>query len=972
MKKLLSTLLILSMFTALDGIIVNAQSESESILVGQATTLEEKIDVALREIDLNIDLNNVVTDILVPTSGLYNSSFTWQSSNSDVASVSSGRIKITRPNVGENAVEVTLTVTGKIIINKDEMVEKNREFKIKVLPLGQDELVNTTEENLFSEDFKEYPTGEDIGEYLAWNSSTTDAITEIVESVPNNESLEDKKILKINSIKTSKDISYTRRLYTEENFVVEGYLMYYGQINGVFLQLGRDEIYGPAIGITHESFYSGANKFSSEQMKPVEGVWSKFRIEVNPKNRSYNLKMYTFDGSNTVETITTNKAYAGSSRYINEFRINVKGGDKTGQVYLTDIKMGYDADMPVLEGINPNRTDGIGEIKNFEENILHIVSDDSSVFNPNFEVYNRFDASQLYVKDVDYSVESQIVTTSDKIDQVKYIITLKKTNEVKELLQTVYKEKQEGLPYIDNIKVSHLARREISEGVLSSKGYISFNGTVTRNDGVVYYGLSTNKIENISEENIISGGSSLFMYSGNFNQTTRNVSFSIEDLSLSYEYYLYVVIKNDNGVSEIYQENSITEVINISTCEQFYDMTINVTTYKNEFRLLNDLDFSNYTWVCDEANQLKFEGYVDGQGYTISNLKIESPYRKAAIFFEITDATIKNLNFVNCDVYGLQDSAILCGYSNGGNIENITFNDCNVYYNDNAGSEGYFAVVVARLHKETTNMTNILIDKCHVDSNKYSGILTGNVNKGADKNCVLNAKNIYVNATMYSDGAALGLIGRNRGTSNIENCIVYIDIKFAKKEMGVFAGHNKEGGVLNVKNAIGKLNVGECTQPTYFNNFIGSHDKSTSKYTFENIYFFKVDYSHISDSLIPVPTALTAGVELIEQTVMDERWWEENTFINCFETDLVWDFNEETSQPKLNINKQINVTAEMVNNHISLIKNDYSQDDHYHIYQALQIYEKLSAAEKQKVNKQTLDESKQKYDSFINSLNNVK
>ena len=56
-KQLLSAILILSMFNGLNTTnIVNAlENTTSEIPVGQAKTLEEKIDVALREIDLNID-----------------------------------------------------------------------------------------------------------------------------------------------------------------------------------------------------------------------------------------------------------------------------------------------------------------------------------------------------------------------------------------------------------------------------------------------------------------------------------------------------------------------------------------------------------------------------------------------------------------------------------------------------------------------------------------------------------------------------------------------------------------------------------------------------------------------------------------------------------------------------------------------------------------------------------------------------
>ena len=65
------------------------------------------------------------------------------------------------------------------------------------------------------------------------------------------------------------------------------------------------------------------------------------------------------------------------------------------------------------------------------------------------------------------------------------------------------------------------------------------------------------------------------------------------------------------------------------------------------------------------------------------------------------------------------------------------------------------------------------------------------------------------------------------------------------------------------------------------------------------------------------------------------------------------------------------VTADMVNAHIAEIKNDYSKDDHYHIYQAFEIYSKLSGAEKAKVDINKLNNSKEKYDEFIDSVRDI-
>lgn len=970
-KILLSSLLALSMFSNLNVIVLNADETVPSIDVGQATTLEEKVDVALREITLNIDENNVVTDILIPSKGLYESTFTWTSSDSTTANVTSGRVVITRPAFGQQAKTVTLTVTAKIVESREVFLEKTRDFVLTVLPIDE-EVSEEIDEYYFQEDFSNYPVGEDIGEYLSWKCSTNDPLTEVVDKVPNNEVIDGNSALKINSIKTAKDISYTRSLYSENKFAMEAYVMYYGQLNGVFFEFGRDDIYGPLFGLSHESYFyaqNGEKKFDTSvcPLTPTEGVWQKFRIEVDPVDRRYTLKMYKMDGTNSTYTVISNIRYSGSATNITDFRIRVNGGDKVGSVYLSNVKIDTITNLPAASFTNPNRENGIGYIENFSNSVL-FIKDSEVTYDKNIKIYNRFNKKELYEEGIDYTLVKETVSTSDKLDELKYTITLLETGETKELTQLIYKEEATGLPYIESFAASHLARSITPEGQLSDLGHITFKGDVTRDDGTVYYGLATNQIESLTAETIINGGSQ-FLKSGNFDQTTRNVNFTIEDLSLNKEYFLYVVIKNANGTSEIYKEEYITEVINIETCEDFYNMTIDVTTYQNEFRLLNDLDFSNYTWVCDSSNSLKWEGILDGQGHKITNLTIASPYRKAAIFFEITDATIKNLNFENCHVYGLQDSALICGYSNGGTIENITIYNSSVNYNKNAGSEGYFAMIAGRLHKNTTDMKNIIIDNCYIDCNKYTGALTGNVNKG--NNCVLNATNIYCDIEIRCDGAAVGLIGRNRGTANVENCLVYLEVRFAKKEMAVVAGHNKEGGKLNVKNLIGTIEVREVTQPTYFNNLIGSQDDSTSKYTFENVYFFEADYSHISDSITPMNNTRSAGVLLNQYDEHTEQWWEENTFITCFETNSNWVYDAKKQRPVLVFDKVISVTADMVNAHINSIKDNYSEKDHYHIYQAYQIYNKLSDSEKAKVNIDKLNTSKEKYDSFMDSIRDI-
>ena len=74
MKRLLSALLVLSLIAPTN--IYKTLNADSDILVNEATTLEEKALAALAEVRINTDLSTVVTDLYIPTTGLFNSTIT--------------------------------------------------------------------------------------------------------------------------------------------------------------------------------------------------------------------------------------------------------------------------------------------------------------------------------------------------------------------------------------------------------------------------------------------------------------------------------------------------------------------------------------------------------------------------------------------------------------------------------------------------------------------------------------------------------------------------------------------------------------------------------------------------------------------------------------------------------------------------------------------------------------------------------
>ena len=156
-----------------------------------------------------------------------------------------------------------------------------------------------------------------------------------------------------------------------------------------------------------------------------------------------------------------------------------------------------------------------------------------------------------------------------------------------------------------------------------------------------------------------------------------------------------------------------------------------------------------------EFDGIAFEGFFDGNGYTIRNLKIEGTYY-CGFFGKIGAAgTVANLN-VEADIEGTGDYVgKLCGYNDYGNIINCSvggYFSVRGYYNT-GGICGY---------NNYGNITN-----CNVTDTVLGGTTAGGIcgrnEYGVISNCY--STNEYIS----SNGKTGGLCGYNNG-GVIDNC----------------------------------------------------------------------------------------------------------------------------------------------------------------------------------------------------------
>jgi len=104
----------------------------------------------------------------------------------------------------------------------------------------------------------------------------------------------------------------------------------------------------------------------------------------------------------------------------------------------------------------------------------------------------------------------------------------------------------------------------------------------------------------------------------------------------------------------------------------------NTSTSGKIFKLTADIDLGGKEWnpIGEDTTKInqRFRGTFDGNGYTISNLKV-SQGNNGALFINLSQGTLKNLCLKNVDIALTGDysrAAAVCTINEGGTIENCS------------------------------------------------------------------------------------------------------------------------------------------------------------------------------------------------------------------------------------------------------------------------------------------------------------
>ena len=245
--------------------------------------------------------------------------------------------------------------------------------------------------------------------------------------------------------------------------------------------------------------------------------------------------------------------------------------------------------------------------------------------------------------------------------------------------------------------------------------------------------------------------------------------------------------------------NEAFQITSVQTLKDFAALTKSGQTNLNA-RLVNDIDFKDETFTGIGNVNNHYKGTFDGNGKTVSNIKIVNKAEGAGLFNYVEGATISNLNIdnirVNSETSNTNCSAALVGYCYGANINNINIVSGTLYGKGNTGSIiGYVCKVAGKTTiNNVKNFANVISNGAIgvgglVGTNETPAIIkiSNSINYGS-----VTSNNDYV-------GGITGLLrkGTNNVKPSIENCINYGKVKGAKNVGGI-AGGNR-GSITNCK-----------------------------------------------------------------------------------------------------------------------------------------------------------------------------
>lgn len=321
------------------------------------------------------------------------------------------------------------------------------------------------------------------------------------------------------------------------------------------------------------------------------------------------------------------------------------------------------------------------------------------------------------------------------------------------------------------------------------------------------------------------------------------------------------------------------------------------------FKLANDIDLETVKWIPVGTKEAPFMGEFNGNGFTISNLKVDYvknsdwtdsnyKYKDFGLFGAVKNTTVSNLVLKDCHItteleYDFK-SGLVSGSIESSTVKQIGTKGENTVDSFIAGGLGGYAL--------NSNLSNLRINATLHGDNCVGGILGK-----ADKTAIDDAVAIVTADTVNKSVG--GLVGYAYNLTSLCKCYASVKLK-GKDEVGGVIGLGKNISILNT-GANGTLKSESQAQ-----GIIGKLcDYNTDKNTIDKVYSACKVESMFTDVayLANKPANMTlSGVYLLDPkststnlySKTDKQLKQKETFVN-YDFDKVWSIEQNLYYPLL-------------------------------------------------------------------------
>lgn len=247
----------------------------------------------------------------------------------------------------------------------------------------------------------------------------------------------------------------------------------------------------------------------------------------------------------------------------------------------------------------------------------------------------------------------------------------------------------------------------------------------------------------------------------------------------------------------------------ICTPEGLMEIKNNLNSY---YKLKNDIDLQNIKWIPIGNEAHPFEGNLDGDGYKILNLKLNTDERFSGLF-GVSEGTISNLDLINVNVTGGQETSSLVG-RNLGLIKEIYVTG------DIKGSSFVGGLVGSNGGIIENSRTDV-----YINGREYIGGLVG-YNNGVYKNEGI-IRNCSSTGKSYGRDNIGGLIGFDNKGKEISNSY----------SINLVEGNDRVGGLIGStiqSNILDSYFIGKVQGKNFVGGLIGETGLTSIKKSYSN------------------------------------------------------------------------------------------------------------------------------------------